>query len=315
MMISLIIVITIANIKERESFYVKLSNIIIISKNNPSLKEDSYYYFEPRKTTSKTMTNTQIPSTKDMTNINDTYYDDILEFSCSYDYLTEKKYIDNNPYTKAVIKDYRNCLIIMWEYISEHNFFFTIFLHKNEYDLITLHLSVFIFYLTLSFALNALFFNNEEISSKYKGKLNYANTLLRAFSSFLLSVVLLNFINLIMNYSMMIHTLIVEIKEKRTLLILLKNYLKKVRIRIVFLFYFEILSILFLWYYMSTFCAVYHGSQIEWFKGGWISFLITILFSIVISFSVCILRYCGLYYKSRNIYNISIFFKKLLIGS
>ena len=66
---------------------------------------------------------------------------------------------------------------------------------------------------------------------------------------------------------------------------------------------------------MSTFCAVHHGSQIEWFKGGWISFLITILFSIVISFSVCILRYCGLYYKSRNIYNISIFFKKLLIGS
>ena len=87
MMISLIIVITIANIKERESFYVKLSNIIIISKNNPSLKEDSYDYFEPRKTTSKTMTNTQIPSTKDMTNINDTYYDDILEFSCSYDYF------------------------------------------------------------------------------------------------------------------------------------------------------------------------------------------------------------------------------------
>ena len=90
MMISLIIAITKANIKERESFYVKLSNIIIISKNNPSLKEDSYYYFEPRKTTLKTMTNTQIPSTKDMTNINDTYYDDILEFSCSYDYLTEK---------------------------------------------------------------------------------------------------------------------------------------------------------------------------------------------------------------------------------
>ena len=76
------------------------------------------------------MTNTQIPSTKAMTSIKDTYYDDILELTYCYDYLTEKKYIDNNPYTKAIVKDYRNYFSVMWEYIREHNLFCRIFYKK-----------------------------------------------------------------------------------------------------------------------------------------------------------------------------------------
>ena len=313
MLISLFIVIAITIVKERSIFYLNLSRMI--EKSNPSIKL-STDYFEKRifQLTSKKMTNTQIPSTKAMTNINDSFYDDIIELKCSYDYLTEKKYIDNNPYTKALVKDYRSCFIIMWEYIREHNLFCRIFLNRTGFDLITLHLSVFIFSLTLTFALNALFFNNEEISNKYNGKLKFADTFLRALYSFLFGVVLLHLIRLLMNYSMMIDTLIVEIKEKQILLRVLRKYLKTVRIRIIIVFVLEIILVAFFWYYMSTFCAVYQGSQIEWFKGGWTSFIITICTSIAISFSVCILRFLGLYYKSKYLYNTSIFFKNIFIG-
>ena len=206
--------------------------------------------------------------------------------------------MDNNPYTKAIIKDYRSCYTIMWDYIREQNLFVEFFLNHTGFELITLHLSVFIFSLTLTFSLNALFFNKEEISNKYKGKLKFADTLLRAFYSFLFGVVLLHLIRLLMNYSMMIDTIIVEIKEKQILLNFLRKYLKKVRIRIIIVFLLKIVLIVLFLYYMSTFCAVYQGSQIKWFKGGLTSFLITICTSTAISFSVCVLRILGLYYKS-----------------
>lgn len=117
-----------------------------------------------------------------------------------------------------------------------------------------------------------------------------------------------------MNYSLMLHTLLVEIKEKKVLLLFLSKFMKKVRIKIILIFVIASILMIVFWYFMITFCAVYPGSQLEWFKGGWTSFLITFFSSFGISLSVCILRYCGLTYKSSKFYNCSIYLKQLIIG-
>ena len=232
----------------------------------------------------------------------------------TFDFITEKKFIDNTPYSKAIIKENRNYLIVLWEYIKEHNIFCRIFLHKTGFELFPLHLSLFIFSLSLSFSLNGLFLNDKDISKKYKGELTYIATLLRAIYSCLIGVILLQIVQMLMNYSLMLHTLLVEIKEKKILLLLLSKYMRKVRIKITLIFVIESILMIVFWYFMITFCAVYPGSQLEWFKGGWTSFLITFFTSFGISLSVCILRYCGITYKSSKLYNCSIYLKQLIIG-
>ena len=287
----------------RKTFYSKLS--AEFGKSSPTSQIGEKDYTISTKASTLMFKDVSLEDTDETT---------IQKDKSNYDFITEKKFIDNNPYSNAVIKDNRNYFIILWEYIREHNIFCRIFLHKTGFELFPLHLSVFVFNLTLSFSLNGLFFSDDEISKKYKGELTYIATLLRSIYSCVLGVVLLQIVQVLMNYSLMLNTLLVEIKEKTTLLFFLNKFLKKVRFKIILIFSIEIVLIIVFWYYMITFCAVYHGSQIEWFKGGWTSFLITILTSFGISFAICILRYCGLTYKSSKVYNCSIYLKQLIIG-
>ena len=131
--------------------------------------------------------------------------------------------------------------------------------------------------------------------------------------SFILSEIIIHFVNLIFRYTIMIDTIISEIKESKELLSNMRKYLKRLERIINLIFMIEIILVFVFWYFMSTFCAVYHGSQIDWFKGGWTTFFITILFSFIISLFVSMLRYFGLYCKSRCLYNCSLCLKVMLI--
>ena len=60
-------------------------------------------------------------------------------------------------------------------------------------------------------------------------------------------------------------------------------------------------------YFMMIFCAVYKGSQLNWFTNGLTSNLLSLLTTLGISVLISILRYIGLYCNSERIYNISLY--------
>ena len=164
----------------RHLFYYKLS--VEYKNNSPTSQISEKDYAIATKVTSLMLKEASIEETIETA---------IQKDKSNFDFITEKKFIDNTPYSKTIIKEKRNCLLVLWEYIKEHNIFCRIFLNKTGFELFPLHLSVFIFNLSLSFSLNGLFLNDKDISKKYKGELTYIATVLRAIYSCLLGVILL----------------------------------------------------------------------------------------------------------------------------
>ena len=58
-------------------------------------------------------------------------------------------------------------------------------------------------------------------------------------------------------------------------------------------------------YYCTIFCYIYNNNQFDWFKGGWYSFFISILTTILISFIISLLRFIAINKENKYLYNIS----------
>ena len=78
------------------------------------------------------------------------------------------------------------------------------------------------------------------------------------------------------------------------------------------MFIINILLMLFMLYYCSIFCFIYHNNQIDWFKGGWMSLGMSLLTSIIIAFVLALIRYIALSKQNKALYNISIYFNRIL---
>lgn len=150
------------------------------------------------------------------------------------------------------------------------------------------------------------------MSKRYNNKLNFISNILRSVYSCLVGVILHSIIQSFSKYYPLIDSVMLEEKNHYRTKVLVKNFFYYLKKKIIILFIFVILCFLFFWYYTSAFCAVYSGSQVEWFKGGWTSFLISIITSFLLSLSLSGLRILALCYKSRKAYNLSLFIKNTI---
>ena len=64
-------------------------------------------------------------------------------------------------------------------------------------------------------------------------------------------------------------------------------------------------SLIFFWYYITAFCAVYQNSQINWIKDTLNSFWISLLTPLALCFISLLLRNISLKKQKKILYNIS----------
>ena len=142
---------------------------------------------------------------------------------------------------------------------------------------------LFIFLFSCDFALNALFYFNDNISKKY----HYAkNLFLLAFSSnitiiiysTLVSYFLITLLNKLSNSSNAIRNVFTSVEQKikfnkkfkindnmkKNVHTRIVNILDKLKIKIAFLFLIETILILFFWYFVTAFCHMYSSTQTSW---------------------------------------------------
>ena len=155
--------------------------------------------------------------------------------------------------------------------------------------------------------INALFFNESVIHKIYeeKGIYNFSYLFKQIIYSFIISHILYSLIK----YFSLSERNIYEIKNEGTYK---KAYekiekIKKVlTIKYICFFCFGIIFLTFLWYYLSSFSAVYKNTQIFLIKNSLISFGISLIYPFIINLFPCILRKISLKNNNRNcIYKFS----------
>ena len=185
----------------------------------------------------------------------------------SYAFTDEE--LRNMDFEESLRNDHRTFFrtylaILTEEHIILNTFFMDVYL-----ELRVIKLSFLIFSLEISFFLNALFYTDQYISDTYHndGVLDFFSSIPKSLYSFFLTLIVINLLKLLYSSKRQLMRIIKERKTKQKYLELTDAELNRLRKKIGIYFIIVFLFGIFFLYYVSSFCAVYHHSQLFWFYG------------------------------------------------
>ena len=223
-------------------------------------------------------------------------YKDII----SYEY---KKYNDRElnsvtyenalKYDKRTYSQYYISLLL-----QKHLILFTFF-SKNDYNLITLKIILFLLSFCLYFSINGFFFNDDTIHIIYKN--NGAYNLLDKIPQILYSSVVSTIITIILKELSLSEKDILDIKQEKKYNVAFdksKSIHSCLIIKITLFYILSLFFMVFFWYFISCFCAVFSNNQIILIKDTIISFGLSMVYPFGLNLLPGIFRIPAL--KSKN---------------
>ena len=209
--------------------------------------------------------------------------------------------LNSLPYKKVVLVDKRTYCQYYWSLIKYKHILLFIFMPSNDYNLITVKIGLFIFYFCLNFTVNAFFFTDETMHKIYKdkGMFNILIQLPSIFYSNLISTV----INILMKTLALSDKVVLQhrhaydknIPKEKTV-----NLYKKLILKYNIFYFISFVLLIFFWYYISTFCAVYKNTQIALISSTLSSFSFSLTYPFGLNLLSGIFRIPALKSKEKN---------------
>ena len=202
-------------------------------------------------------------------------------------YLSLMRYneyeLNTLPYDRAILIDKRSYIIFYFSLLKTKHLFMFSFYPSNDYNSSIIKIFLFFFSFTIYFTINGLFFDDATMHRIYedRGSFNFIYQIPQIIYSFLISSILNS---LIKSLSLSEKNILILKQEKN-----IENLEKKARETLECLYYkfisFFITSfilLLFFWYYLGCFCAVFQNTQLHLIKDSLISFGLTLLYPILL---------------------------------
>ena len=223
--------------------------------------------------------------------------------------------LNNLKYELALKFDKRTyCQYYLSLLITKHDIMFTFF-NNSDYNSKIVKIDLFLFNFSLNYTVNTLFFNDNTMHQIYedKGTFNIVYQLPQIAYSFLISMVF----NILLKMLALSEGLILDFKKQKDIKDLEKraNVLdKKIKIKLSLYFLISTIFLLFFWYYISMFCAIYVNTQLHLIKDSLISFATSFISPLVINLIPGIFRIPSLSNpknKRSYLYNLSKLFQMI----
>ena len=235
--------------------------------------------------------------------------------------------LNNFDYEEAIVHDKRNIFRIFFILLISKEKILNLIYFNPPLELRPLRICLFIFTYACDLALNALFYLTDNISDKYHYKgvhilfFSLINNLVVSFVSAVATFILLFFLQNLTHSTNKVEELFREqdnlLKNDKKYIVKeitkmeIKNKIKKImkclKIKIILFIVFELLSMIFFFYYTTAFCHVYESTQISWIIDSVASFGMSIITLIGISIISCILYKLSISFKIKVLYRIIMF--------
>ena len=197
---------------------------------------------------------------------------------------------------------------------TQHLFIFSFF-YSKDYNSRIIKIDLFFVGFTYYYAINALFFNDNTMHKIYEdeGSFNFIYQLPQIVYSFLISTVL----NILLKLLALSEGNILDYKknkDKKDLNKRTKELNNKLNIKFILYFIISFIFLLFFWYYLSMFCAIYRNTQYHLIKDTLISFGSSLISPFGIYLLPGIFRIPSLSNpknKRKYLYNLSLLFQML----
>ena len=226
-------------------------------------------------------------------------------------------YIDKDlnylSYRDAIGNDKREFVQFYFSFLkAKHPLIFSFYPHK-DYNLLVVKLDLFFLFFIIYYFINALFFNEEAIHKIYEdeGIYNIGYFLPKILFSFIIS----HFICSLIKYFSLSERNLCEIKinvTSRIISDIVKKEKNKLMIKYIIFYVLSFLFLMFLWYYLSSFNAVYKNTQIYVIKNSLISFSISFVYPFFIIIFISYFRRISLQNNDKEcLYQMSQFLSYL----
>ncbi|MBO6243132.1 MAG: BspA family leucine-rich repeat surface protein [Clostridia bacterium] len=205
------------------------------------------------------------------------------------------------PYEEAVQLDHRSCWRVYLSFLRrEHRIIFTFFV-CNDYNLIPVKLSRFIFLLATDMAMNVFFFSDATMHKIFLnyGKYNFVQQIAQILYSSILSQIIevfLCFLSLTDSQMYEIKDLTFNSKNIKQI----KEAFAYMKRKLFFYWLFTFICFLGYWYIVAVFCAVYVNTQIIFIKDSLMSVLLSSIYPLILYMFPSCFRVCSLKCKNNN---------------
>ena len=215
-------------------------------------------------------------------------------------------------YKEAIKIDKRTYIDYYMSLLKRKQIIIFTFYLTSDYNSRSIKISLFLFLFSLYYAVNSLFFDDNTMHRIYKdeGKYNFIYHIRNIIYSTLIS----NIIGIVIKYLSLSESDIIEIKknndEHKN-----KTILKCIKIKFVLFFILNFLFLLFFWYYISCFCAVYKNTQVHLIKDTLLTFGLSLLYPVGLYLLPSIFRIPSLREKKNDkecLYQLSIIIQNLI---
>ena len=224
------------------------------------------------------------------------------------DYLKEYKMIDINDqqmndleYEIALIIDKRTYFQYYFSLLKKKHLILIAFYPNNDYNLRSIKILLLILSFSLYFTVNGFFFSDETMNkiNEDHGKYDFLYQIPQILYSTIISAV----INIILKWLSLSEKQILDIKKEKNYINAKKRYkstIKCLRIKLGIFFGLSLLLILFFWYFISCFCAVYKNTQKILILDTIISFILSMIYPFALNLLPGLFRIPALRAKEKN---------------
>ena len=293
------------NLKGKKSFNINnIKNGKAINNNNlKSKKSINNNIFKSKKSinnniliSKSTLTNKDLKSKKTYNNKINNKNNKIQKNILLNDYE-----INSLNYKDAIKIDKRTYFEYYFSLLKRKQIILFAFYPNNDYNIVTIKISLFILSLSWYFTVNALFFTDDTMHNIYSnnGEFIIFNQLPKILLSAFISLTILKILKLlcISEYD------ILKIKREKKLIIAKKkshDIKKCLYIKFLCFFILSFCFMVFFWYFITCFCAVYTNTQIILIKDILISYGITMIYPFLINLIPGIFRLTALIASKKD---------------
>ena len=202
--------------------------------------------------------------------------------------------INTLPYKEAMEYDKRSFFQINLSLLRMKHLLVFSFITRDDYNCKTVKISLFFINFAITLTVNALFFNDSTMHKIYeiKGNFDFVYQLPQILYSTLISTVL----NMIIKAFALTQSDVLKLKDKKnhTSVKDIEDWVKMTKCKFIFFFVISELLLIFFWYYLGCFCAVYRDTQFHLIKDTLISFATSMIYPLFMNLIVSILRFASL---------------------
>ena len=196
-------------------------------------------------------------------------------------------------YKEAIKSDKRTFLQLYWAILKRDHLLIT-FINCNDYNLLSIKLTRFVFFIASIMALNAFFFSDDSMHKLFLnyGKYDFVQQIPKIIYTIIISQLLelfLCFLSYTDKYFYQIKSNLMDGKTKKV-----NKIVRCIQIKLIIFFIFVGIMLVVYWYVISVFCGIYRNTQITMIKDSLISFSIVLAYPFALYLVPSGLRICAL---------------------